>query len=117
MSPLLYKMVELKCLMTHACPIMETAPVNQGTDVLEDESQVISNPSPETSDMFPDYSEKESGHLLNLKPKFNRKTAKISHVQKPQFPKVKKKGNQTKSKLKSQKGRRPSKTVQNLTKP
>ena len=28
---------------TCACPIMETKPVNQGTDVLEDESQVISN--------------------------------------------------------------------------
>ena len=28
--------------------ITETEPVNQGTDVLEDESQVISNPSPET---------------------------------------------------------------------
>ena len=68
---------------------METEPVNQGTDVLQDESQVISNPSPETSAMFSDYPEKKSGHLLNLKPKFNRKTAKISHAQKPQFPKIK----------------------------
>ena len=64
-------MVELKCLMdTCTCTVMETEPVNQGTDVLEDESQVISNPSPETSAMFPDCSEKKSGHLLNLKPKF-----------------------------------------------
>ena len=92
-----------------ACPIMETEPVNQGTDVLEDDSQVISNPSPETSDMFPDCPEKKSGHLLNLKPKFNRETAKISHAQKLQFPKIKKKGRQAKSKLKSQKGRRLSK--------
>ena len=59
-----------------ACPIMETEPVNQGTDVLEDESQVISISSPETSDMFPDCLEKKSGHLLNLEQKFNRKTAK-----------------------------------------
>ena len=29
-------------------PIMDTEPVNQGTDVLEDESQVVSNPSHET---------------------------------------------------------------------
>ena len=101
---------------TCACPIMETEPVNQGTDVFEDDSQVILNPSPETSDIFPDYPEKKSGHLLNLKPKFNRKTAKISHAQKPQFPKIKKKGRQTKSKLKSQKGRRLNKTVQNLRK-
>ena len=33
--------------------------------------EVISNPSPETSAMFPDYPEKDSGHLLNLKPKFH----------------------------------------------
>ena len=79
---------------TCACPIMENKPVNQGTDVLEDESQVISNPSPETSTMFPDCPEKKSGHLLNLKPKCNRKTAKISHAQKPQSPKIKKKGRQ-----------------------
>ena len=102
---------------TCACQIMETEPVNQGTDVLEDESQVISNPSPETSDMFPDCPEKKSGHLLNLKQKFNRKTAKISHAQKPQFPKIKKQGRQVKSKLKSKKGRRLNKTVQNLAKP
>ena len=76
---------------TCVCKIMETAPVNQGTDVLKDESQVVSNPSPETPDMFPDCPEKKSGYLLNLKPKFNRKTAKISHAQKPQFPKMKKK--------------------------
>ena len=94
---------------TCAFPIMETEPVNQGTDVLEDESQVISNPSPETSAMFPDYPKKQSGHVLNPKPKFNRKTAKISHGQKPQFPQIKKKGGQAKSKLKSQKGRRLSK--------
>ena len=94
---------------TGACPIMETEPVNQGTDVLEDESQVISNPSPETSDMFPDWPEKKSGHLLNLKQKFNRKTAKISHAQKPQFPKIKKQGRQVKSNLKSEKGRRLNK--------
>ena len=62
---------------TCACQTMETEPVNEGTDVLEDDSQVISNPSPETSAMFPDYPEKKSGHLLNLKPKFNRKTAKM----------------------------------------
>ena len=94
---------------TCACPIMETEPVNQGTDVFEDDSQVISNPSPETSEMFPDCPEKKSGHLLNLKPIFNRKTAKISHAQKPQFPKIKKKGRQANSKLKSQKSRRLSK--------
>ena len=88
---------------------METEPANQGTDVLEDESQVILNPSPETSAMFSDCPEKKSGHLLNLKPKFNRKTAKISHAQKLQFPKIKKKGRQAKYKLKSQKGRRVSK--------
>ena len=99
------EMLNDKC----ACLIMETEPVKQGTDVLEDESQVISNPSPETSDMFLDCPEKKSGHLLNLKPKFNRKTAKISHAQKPQFPKIRKKGRQTKSKLESQKGRRLSK--------
>ena len=74
-------MVELKCLC--ACPLIETEPVSQGNDVLEDESQVIPNPSPETSAMFPDCLEKKSGHLLNLKPTFNRKTAKISHAQKP----------------------------------
>ena len=91
---------------TCACPIMETEPVNLGTDVLEDESQVISNPSPETSAMLPDCPEKKSGHLLNLKPKFNSKTAKISHSRKPQFPKIKKKGRLAKSKLKSKKGRR-----------
>ena len=93
---------------TCACPLMETEPANQGTDVLEDESQVILNPSPETSAMFSDCCEKKIGHLLNLKPKFNRKTAKISHAQKPQFPKIKKKGRQEKYKLKSQKGRRLS---------
>ena len=94
------EMLNDKC----ACPIMETEPVNLGTDVLEDESQVISNPSPEISAMLPDWPEKKSGHLLNLKPKFNRKTAKISHSQKPQFPKIKKKGRLAKSKLKSKKG-------------
>ena len=99
------EMLNDKC----ACPIMKTESVSQGTDVLQDESQVISNPSPETSDMFPDCPEKKSGHLLNLKPKFNRKTAKISHAQKPQFPNIKKKDRQAKSKLKSQKGRRLSK--------
>ena len=41
------------------CPIMETEPVIQGTEVLEDESQVISNPRPETSAMLPDCPEKE----------------------------------------------------------
>ena len=99
------EMLNDKC----ACPIMETEPVNLGTDVLEDESQVISNPSPETSAMLPDCPEKKSGYLLNLKPKFNRKTAKISHSQKPQFPKIKKKGRLAKSKLKLKKGRRLSK--------
>ena len=94
---------------TCACPIMETEPVNLGTDVLEDESQVISNPSPEPSDMFPDYLDKKSGHLLNLTQNFKRKTAKISHSQKPQFPKIKKKGRLVKSKLKSKKGRRLNK--------
>ena len=89
-----------------ACPIMETEPVNLGTDVLEDESQVISNPSPDTSAMLPDCLEKKSGHLLNLEQKFNRKTGKISHAQKPQFPKIKKQGRQAKSKLK---GRRLNK--------
>ena len=39
---------------TCACPIMETEPANQGTDVLEGESQVILNLSPETSAMFSD---------------------------------------------------------------
>ena len=39
---------------TCACPIIETVPVNQGNDVLEDECQVISNPSPETTDIFPE---------------------------------------------------------------
>ena len=92
-----------------AFPIIETEPVNQGSDVLEDESQVISNPSPETSDMFLDCLEKKSGHLLNLKHKFNRKTAKISHAMKPQFPKIKKNGRQVKPKLKSKKGRRLNK--------
>ena len=71
---------------TCTCPIMETEPVNQDTAVFEDDSQVISNPSPETSAMLPDCPEKKSGHMLKLKPKFNRKTAKISHAQKPQFP-------------------------------
>ena len=94
---------------TCACPIMETEPVNQGTDVLEDESQVILNPNPETSAMFSDCPEKKSGHLLNLKQKFNRKTAKMSHAQKPQFPKIKKNGRQVKSKLKSKKGKRLNK--------
>ena len=88
---------------------METEPVNQGSDVLEDESQVILNPSPETSAMFSDCPEKKRGHLLNLKPKFNSKTAKILHSQKPQFPKIKKKGRLAKSKLKSKKGRRLNK--------
>ena len=60
--------------------------------------------------MFHDCPEKKSGHVLKLKTKLNRKTAKISHVQKPQFPKIKKKGRQAKSKLKSQKGRRLSKS-------
>ena len=107
MSPLLHKKGKTEILnSTCAYPIIETEPVNQGSDVLEDDSQVISNPSPETSDMFPDCLEKKSGHLLNLKHKFNRKTAKISHAQKPQFPKIKKKGRQVKSKLKSKKGRR-----------
>ena len=86
---------------------METEPVNQGTDVLEDESLVISNPSPETSAMFPDCPEK--GEWTFAKPKFNSKTAKISHAQKPQSPKMKKKGTQVKSKLKLQKGIRLSK--------
>ena len=94
---------------TCACPIMETDPTNQGTDVLEDVSQVTLNPSPETSAMFFDCPKKKSGHLLNLKPKFNRKTAKISHFQKPQFLKIKKKGRLVKSKLKSKKGRRLNK--------
>ena len=94
---------------TCACPIVETEPANQGTDMLEDESQVILNPSPETSAMFSDCPEKKSGHLLNLNPKFDRKTAKLSHSQKPQFPKIKKKGRQVKSKLKSKKGRRLNK--------
>ena len=55
------EMLNDKC----AYPIMETEPVNQGTDVLENKSQVISNSSPETSDMLPDCLEKKSGHLLN----------------------------------------------------
>ena len=94
---------------TCAYPIMETEPVNQGSEVLEDESQGSLNPSPETSAMFSDCPEKKSRHLLNLKPKFNKKTAKILHAQKPQFPKIKKKGRQTKYKLKSQKCRRLNK--------
>ena len=77
---------------TCACPLMETEPVNQGNDVLDNESQVISNPTPETSDMFPDCPENNSGHLLNLKQNFNRKTATVSQAQKPQFPKIEKKG-------------------------
>ena len=39
---------------TCACLITDTESVNQGTDVLEDESQVNSNLSSETSDKFPD---------------------------------------------------------------
>ena len=85
-------MVELKCLMTCGCLIMETEHVNQGTDVLEDESQVISNPSPQTSAMFPDHPEKKSVHLPNLKPKFNRNNAKTLHAQKPQSLIIKKEG-------------------------
>ena len=54
---------------TCACPIMETEPVNQGTDVLEDESQVISNPSPETLDMFPDCPKNQREHVLKPKTK------------------------------------------------
>ena len=96
---------------------METEPVSQGTDVLEDDSQVISNPSPDTSGKFPDCPKMKSGHVLRLKPKFNRNVAKISHTQKPQLPKIKKKGRQAKSKSKSWEGRRLSKTVQNLTEP
>ena len=69
-------------------PIMETEPVNQGTDVHEDESWVNSNLSSETSDRFPSSAEKQSGYVLKLKPKFNRKAAKISQAQKPQFPKI-----------------------------
>ena len=99
------EMLNDKC----ACPIMETEPVNLGTDVLEDESQVISNPSPDTSAMLPDCLEKKSGQFAKLKTKFNSKTTKISHSQKPQFPKIKKKGRQAKSKLKSKKGRRLNK--------
>ena len=102
---------------TCACPIMETEPVNLGSDVLEDESQEISNPSPETSAMLTDCPEKKSGYLLNLKLKFNRKTAKISHSQKPQFPKIKKKGRLAKSKLKSKKGRRLNKHCSKSHKP
>ena len=94
---------------TFAHQIIENEPVNQGTDVLEDDSQVISNPSPKTTAMFPDCPEKKSGHVLKLKPKFNRKTAKLSHAQKPEFPKIKKKGRQAKSKSKSQEGRKLSK--------
>ena len=94
---------------TCVCPLMETEPVSQGTDVLEDESQVISNPRPETSAMLPDCPEKKSGHLLNLKQKFNRKTAKISHAHKPQLPKIKMMGRQVKSKLNSKKNRRLNK--------
>ena len=41
---------------------METEPANQGTDVLEVESQVILNPSSETSATFSDCPEKKSGH-------------------------------------------------------
>ena len=41
---------------TCTCQLMETEPVNQGMDALEDESQAISNFSSETSDMFPDSS-------------------------------------------------------------
>ena len=73
---------------TCACPIMETEPANQGTDVVEDESQVISNPSPETSDIFPDCLEKKSGHLLNLKQKFNR-LPKFHMPRSHNFPKSK----------------------------
>ena len=40
---------------------MESEPVNQGTDVLEDESQVNLNLSSEISDKFPDCPEKKSG--------------------------------------------------------
>ena len=87
----------------------ETEPVNQGTDVLEGESQINSNLSSETSAMFPDCPEKKSRHVLKLKPKFNRKAGKISQAQKPQFPKIQKKGRQAKSKAKSQEGRRLSK--------
>ena len=77
---------------TFACPIMETEPVNQGTDVLEVDSQVISNPSPETSAMFLDCPEKKSGHVLKLKPKFNRKTAKLSHAQEARISQNQKEG-------------------------
>ena len=52
---------------TCAFPIMETEPVKQGTDVIEDESEVISNLSSETSDKFPDCPKKKSGHVLKLK--------------------------------------------------
>ena len=96
---------------------METEPVNQGTDVLEDESKVNSNLSSETSDKFPDYPKKKCGYVLKLKPKFNRKAAKISQAKKPQSPKIKKKGRQAKSKSKTQEGRRLSKNCSNLTKP
>ena len=87
------------CLPNHG-----TEPVNQGTDVLEDESQINSNLSSETSDKFLDGPGKKWGYVLKLKPKFNRKAAKILLVKKLQFPNIKKNGRQAKSKSKSQEG-------------
>ena len=72
---------------------MEPEPLNQSTDVVEDESQVIfKSPALETSDKFLDCSEKKSEHVLKLKSKFNTKAAKISQAQKPQFPIIKNEG-------------------------
>ena len=101
---------------TCACPIMETEPVNQGTDVLQDESQVNSNLRSDTSDRFPDCPEKKSGYVLKLKLKFNRKAVKISQSQKPQFANIKK-GRQAKSISKSQEGRGLSKNCSKFHKP
>ena len=77
---------------TCACPIMETEPVNQRTDVLEDESQVILNPSPKTSDMFPDCPKRKSGYVLKLKLKFNRMAAKILYAKKATISQEQKEG-------------------------
>ena len=99
---------------TCACPVMETEPVNQGTDVLEDDSQVISNPNPKTSDMFPACPEKKSGHLLNLKPKFNRDyQVTISH----NFPKSKRRVDKQSPNGNHRNVEDSVKTVQNPTKP
>ena len=59
----------------------------------------------------------KSEHVLKLKPKLNRKDCQKLICPEATIPKIKKKGRQAKSKLKSQKGRRLSKTAQNTTKP